>query len=85
LIRCFRYASFHQPAYYFICLFFLSSAATNNETLTIGNPTSSSTMGEIADVDVYFKRLYSKNTNTPAISVDEFLDIMTLQRFTYTT
>jgi hypothetical protein len=34
-------------------------------------------MGEIADVDVYFKRLYSKTNNPPPISVDEFLDIMT--------
>jgi hypothetical protein len=34
-------------------------------------------MSEIADVDVYFKRLYSKTTNPPPISVDEFLDIMT--------
>lgn len=33
-------------------------------------------MGEIADVDVYFKRLYSKTNNPPPISVDEFLDIM---------
>lgn len=36
----------------------------------------SSTMTEISDVDVYFKRLYSKNLNPPPISVDEFLDIM---------
>lgn len=34
-------------------------------------------MSDIADVDVYFKRLYSKTTNPPPISVDEFLDIMT--------
>lgn len=34
-------------------------------------------MNEIADVDVYFKRLYSKTNNPPPISVDEFLDIMT--------
>jgi hypothetical protein len=34
-------------------------------------------MSEIADVDVYFKRLYSKTTNPPPITVDEFLDIMT--------
>ena len=34
-------------------------------------------MTEISDVDVYFKRLYSKTTNPPPISVDEFLDIMT--------
>ena len=34
-------------------------------------------MSEIADVDVYFKRLYSKTNNPPPISVDEFLDIMT--------
>jgi len=33
-------------------------------------------MNEIADVDVYFKRLYSKTNNPPQISVDEFLDIM---------
>lgn len=32
---------------------------------------------DIADVDVYFKRLYSKGNNPPPISVDEFLDIMT--------
>ena len=34
-------------------------------------------MNEIADVDVYFKRLYSKTNTLPPISVDEFLDIMT--------
>lgn len=34
-------------------------------------------MTEISDVDVYFKRLYSKTLNPPPISVDEFLDIMT--------
>ena len=34
-------------------------------------------MNDIADVDVYFKRLYSKTNNPPPISVDEFLDIMT--------
>jgi hypothetical protein len=34
-------------------------------------------MNEISDVDVYFKRLYSKTANPPPISVDEFLDIMT--------
>jgi hypothetical protein len=33
-------------------------------------------MNEISDVDVYFKRLYSKGPNPPSISVDEFLDIM---------
>ena len=33
-------------------------------------------MNEISDVDVYFKRLYSKTTNPPPISVDEFLDIL---------
>ena len=36
----------------------------------------SSTMNEISDVDVYFKRLYSKAPHPPPISVDEFLDIM---------
>ncbi|CAF0989426.1 unnamed protein product [Adineta ricciae] len=35
-----------------------------------------SPMNEISDVDVYFKRLYSKTTNPPPISVDEFLDIL---------
>jgi hypothetical protein len=34
-------------------------------------------MTEISDVDVYFKRLYSKSLNPPPITVDEFLDIMT--------
>ena len=34
-------------------------------------------MSEIADVDVYFKRLYSKTNIPPPISVEEFLDIMT--------
>lgn len=34
-------------------------------------------MNEISDVDVYFKRLYSKTTNPLPISVDEFLDILT--------
>ncbi len=34
-------------------------------------------MTDISDVDVYFKRLYSKTMNPPPISVDEFLDIMT--------
>ncbi|CAF1002727.1 unnamed protein product [Didymodactylos carnosus] len=32
---------------------------------------------EIADVDIYFKRLYSKTNNPPPISVDDFLDIFT--------
>ena len=42
------------------------------------NPSTAASMGnDIADVDVYFKRLYSKDNNPPPISVDEFLDIMT--------
>ncbi|CAF0747026.1 unnamed protein product, partial [Didymodactylos carnosus] len=32
---------------------------------------------DIADVDVYFKRLYSKTNNPPPITVDDFLDIFT--------
>ncbi|UJR38153.1 hypothetical protein I4U23_030830 [Adineta vaga] len=55
---------------------------TVNDPLAIGSSSSTTTsttvtsMGEIADVDVYFKRLYSKTNNPPPISVDEFLDIM---------
>ncbi|CAF3529126.1 unnamed protein product, partial [Rotaria sp. Silwood2] len=41
------------------------------------NNNDSSIINEISDVDVYFKRLYSKTSNPPPISVDEFLDIMT--------
>jgi hypothetical protein len=40
------------------------------------NNNESSSITEISDVDVYFKRLYSKTINLPPISVDEFLDIM---------
>ncbi len=54
---------------FFLYLFlFYFQGSSNND---------SSTMTEISDVDVYFKRLYSKNINPPPISVDEFLDIMT--------
>ncbi len=49
-------------------MFFSFQGSNNND---------SSTMTEISDVDVYFKRLYSKSLNPPPISVDEFLDIMT--------
>ncbi|CAF3833846.1 unnamed protein product, partial [Rotaria sordida] len=59
-------------------------SSSGNDPLAIGSSSSSTTtattttsMGEIADVDVYFKRLYSKTNNPPPISVDEFLDIMT--------
>ncbi|CAF1576548.1 unnamed protein product, partial [Adineta ricciae] len=59
-----------------------TQSTIGNDPLGIGSssstttPTSSTTMGEIADVDVYFKRLYSTGGNSPSISVDEFLDIM---------
>jgi hypothetical protein len=53
-----------------------SSSSSSSTTTTTTAPTTTS-MGEIADVDVYFKRLYSKTNNPPPISVDEFLDIMT--------
>ncbi|CAF5193964.1 unnamed protein product, partial [Rotaria magnacalcarata] len=59
-------------------------SSSGNDPLAIGSSSSSTitttataSMGEIADVDVYFKRLYSKTNNPPPISVDEFLDIMT--------
>ena len=59
----------------------LFKGSSGNDPLPIGSSSSSSTtnssMNEIADVDVYFKRLYSKTNNPPPISVDEFLDIMT--------
>jgi type IV secretory pathway ATPase VirB11/archaellum biosynthesis ATPase len=53
----------------YLFLFFSFQGSNNNN--------DSSTMTEISDVDVYFKRLYSKSLNPPPISVDEFLDIMT--------
>lgn len=52
----------------FFSYFFASSSGSNSN--------DSSMMNEISDVDVYFKRLYSKTTNPPPISVDDFLDIM---------
>lgn len=61
---------------------FRNQGTTGNDPLGIGlsssttTPTSSATMGELTDVDVYFKRLYSTGGNLPPISVDEFLDIM---------
>ena len=51
---------------FIICFFSFQVSSTNDP----------STMNEISDVDVYFKRLYSKASNPPPISVDEFLDIM---------
>ncbi|CAM4904070.1 unnamed protein product [Rotaria socialis] len=49
---------------------------TMNREFFSSNNNESSIMNEISDVDVYFKRLYSKTTSPPPISVDEFLDIM---------
>jgi CCR4-NOT transcription complex subunit 1 len=53
---------------YLFFSFFSLKGSSNNDL---------SSMNEISDVDVYFKRLYSKTANPPPISVDEFLDIMT--------
>jgi hypothetical protein len=53
---------------FYICFLFSFQGSTTND---------SSAITEISDVDVYFKRLYSKTMNPPPISVDEFLDIMT--------
>ena len=47
-----------------LCFFI---ASTTNE---------SSSMTEILEVDVYFRRLYLTDPNLPPISVDEFLDIL---------
>jgi hypothetical protein len=67
--------------YFFIYfIYFSKKDSSGNDPLPIGTSSSSTTttsMNEIADVDVYFKRLYSKTNNPPPISVDEFLDIMT--------
>lgn len=63
----------------FIFFLFLNKGSSGNDPLPIGSSssTNNSSMNDIADVDVYFKRLYSKTNNPPPISVDEFLDIMT--------
>ncbi|CAF4148281.1 unnamed protein product, partial [Rotaria sp. Silwood2] len=53
------------------------SLSTPLRSLQTSNNNDSSIINEISDVDVYFKRLYSKTSNPPPISVDEFLDIMT--------
>ncbi|CAF1270900.1 unnamed protein product [Adineta steineri] len=54
-----------------------SSLPTQLRPLQSSNTNDLSPMNEISDVDVYFKRLYSKTTNPPPISVDDFLDILT--------
>ncbi len=63
----------------YIYFIYLLKGSNTNDPLSAGSSSSTATtsMNEIADVDVYFKRLYSKTNNPPPISVDEFLDIMT--------
>jgi hypothetical protein len=64
---------------FYIFYFIFFKGSNTNDPLSTGSSSSTATtsMNEIADVDVYFKRLYSKTNHPPPISVDEFLDIMT--------
>ena len=53
---------------------FLFKDSTSNDLPNNANPLP--TMNETSDVDIKFKRLYSKTNNPPAITVEEFLDAL---------